>query len=107
MRAQDIKMPGKSGKRVFLAHAGDLAKKKAFAVLKDLRGKGFLVAESLSKESLKAQLKVADKEGIAIALILGQKEIYENSIIVRDLVNGLQEAVSLDKLAEEIKKRHK
>jgi histidyl-tRNA synthetase len=105
MRAKEIAMSGKSGKRVFLAHAGDLAKKKAFAVLKDLRGRGFLVAESLSKESLKAQLKVADKEGIALALILGQKEIYENSIIVRDLTNGLQEAVLLEKLPEEIKKR--
>jgi histidyl-tRNA synthetase len=107
MRAKEIAMAGKSTKRVFLAHAGDLAKKKAFAVLKDLRGKGFLVVEALSKESLKAQLKVADKEGIALALILGQKEIYENSIIVRDLTNGLQEAVSLEKLAEEIKKRQK
>jgi len=107
MRAKEITVPGKSSKRVFLAHAGDLAKKKAFAVLKDLRAKGFLVAEALSKDSLKNQLKVADKEGISLALILGQKEIYENSIIVRDLVNGLQEAVSLDKLAEEIKKRQK
>jgi histidyl-tRNA synthetase len=107
MRAKEIAMNGKSGKRVFLAHAGDLAKKKAFALLKDLRGRGFLVTESLSKESLKAQLKVADKEGIALALILGQKEIYENTIIIRDLVNGLQEAVSLEKLGDEIKKRQK
>jgi histidyl-tRNA synthetase len=107
MRAKEIAVGGKNPKRVFLAHAGDLAKKKAFAILKDLRGRGFLVAESLSKESLAAQLKVADKEGIALALILGQKEIYENSIIVRDLTNGLQEAVPLEKLAEEIKKRQK
>ncbi len=107
MRAKEIAISGKSGKRVFLAHAGDLAKKKAFAILKDLRGRGFLVAESLSKESLAAQLKVADREGIALALILGQKEIYENSIIVRDLTNGLQEAVPLEKLVEEIKKRQK
>ena len=107
MRAKEITFNGKSSKRVFLAHAGDLAKKKAFAILKDLRGRGFLVSESLAKESLAAQLKVADREGIALALILGQKEIYENSIIVRDLVNGLQEAVPLEKLADEIKKRQK
>jgi histidyl-tRNA synthetase len=107
MRAKEIAISGKSGKRVFLAHAGDQAKKKAFAILKDLRGRGFLVAESLSKESLAAQLKVADREGIALALILGQKEIYENTIIVRDLTNGLQEAVPLEKLVEEIKKRQK
>jgi histidyl-tRNA synthetase len=107
MRAKEIAMPGKSPKRVFLAHAGDLAKKRAFAILKDLRSRGFLVAESLSKESLASQLKAADREGIALALILGQKEIYEDSIIVRDLTNGLQEAVPLAKLAEEIKKRQK
>jgi histidyl-tRNA synthetase len=107
LRAKEIVFGGKSPKRVFLAHAGDLAKKKAFAILKDLRGRGFLVAESLAKESLAAQLKVADKEGIGLALILGQKEIYENSIIIRDLINGAQEAVPLEKLGEEIKKRQK
>jgi len=107
LRAKEIAFNGRSGKRVFLAHAGDLAKKKAFAILKDLRGRGFLVTESLAKESLAAQLKVADKEGIALALILGQKEIYENTIIIRDLVNGLQEAVPMEKLGEEIKKRQK
>ncbi len=107
MRAKEIAVNGRSGKRMFLAHAGSQAKKKAFAILKDLRDRGFLVSESLSKESLSSQLKVADKEGIALALILGQKEIYENSIIVRDLTNGLQEAVPLEKLVEEIKKRQK
>jgi histidyl-tRNA synthetase len=50
---------------------------------------------------------VADKEGIGLALILGQKEIYENSIIIRDLINGAQEAVPLEKLGEEIKQRQK
>ena len=105
MRAKEIAMPPKQARRVFLAHAGELAKQKAFALLKDLRARGVTVSEALAKESLKAQLKVADKEGIGLALILGQKEIYEKSIIVRDLVSGLQEAVQLEKLPDEIKKR--
>jgi histidyl-tRNA synthetase len=107
MKAKDIDVPERNGRRVFLAHAGDLAKKKAFALLKELRSRGIMVSEALAKESLKAQLKVADKEGIAVALILGQKEIYENSVIVRDLRSGVQEAVLLEKLPEEIKKRLK
>ncbi len=107
MKAKEINPPSKVSKRVFLAHAGDLAKKKAFALLKDLRSWGFTVSEALARESLKAQLKAADKEGIGLALILGQKEIYENSVIVRDLVSGVQEAVLLEKLQEEIKKRLK
>ena len=107
MKAKEIAVAAKNGKRVFLAHAGDLAKKKAFALLKELRSRDIMVSEALAKESLKAQLKSADKEGIGLALILGQKEIYENSVIVRDLVTGVQEAVLLEKLPEEIKKRLK
>jgi histidyl-tRNA synthetase len=105
LKARETVFPPRVLKRVFLAHAGDLAKKKSFALLKMLRDQGIVVAEALSKESLGAQLKVADKEGIALALILGQKEIYEKSIIIRDLVTGLQEAITQEKLVDEVKRR--
>jgi histidyl-tRNA synthetase len=118
MRAKEVSMGGggnsneahrgkaaANSKKVFLVHAGNLAKKKAFLLLQTLRERGIAVSEALSKESLAAQLKAANKEGITIALILGQKEIYENSVIIRDLTNGVQEAVLLDKLPEELKRR--
>lgn len=105
MKALAIAPPARAQKRVFLVHAGDQAKKKAFGLLAELRKQGVTVAESLSKESLSAQLKVADKERTGLALILGQKEIYEKSIIVRDLRSGLQEAVPQERVVEEIKKR--
>jgi histidyl-tRNA synthetase len=105
LRAKEISFTAKNRPRVFLVHAGELAKKKSFALLKELRNKGIIVVESLAKESLGAQLKVADKEGIGLALILGQKEIYENSVIIRDLTSGAQEAIALEKLPDEIKRR--
>lgn len=105
MKARSISFPERREKKVFVVHAGELAKKKAFALARDLRTQGIDVAESLAKESLAAQLKAANKEGIAIALILGQKEIYEDAVILRDLKNGTQESVSLAKLTTEIKKR--
>jgi len=105
MKAREIALPVRNQKKVFLVHAGDLAKQKAFGLLQSLRARGIFVAESLAKESLAAQLKVADKEGISLALILGQKEIYEKSIIIRDLKTGLQEAIPQEKLVDEIKKR--
>jgi histidyl-tRNA synthetase len=105
LRAKEVSFAGKNSKRVFLAHAGELAKKKSFALLKILRNKGIIVVEALAKESLKAQLKTADKEGIGVALILGQKEIYEDTVIIRDLTSGAQEAVSIEKLPDEIKRR--
>jgi len=65
MRAKEIVPPSRAAKRVFLAHAGTLAKKNAFALREELRKSGICVVEALAKESLGAQLKVADKDGIA------------------------------------------
>ncbi len=107
MRAKGIVVPPRSVKRVFLAHAGTLAKKNAFALREELRRSGIYVAEALAKDSLGAQLKAADKEGVGIALILGQKEVYEKSVIVRDLGAGTQESVLIEKIVDEIKRRLK
>lgn len=107
MKAQEVKMPGKNMKKVFLIHVGELAKKKSLRVIEDLRKAGIGVSEALGRESLKAQMKTADKEGFEIALIFGQREIFEESIIIRNLKNSLQETVQLGKLVEEIKHRMK
>jgi histidyl-tRNA synthetase len=107
MRAKEIVVPPRTVKKVFLAHAGSLAKKNAFVLREKLLASGVGVAEALSKESLGAQLKVADKEGLTLALILGQKEIYEKSVIVRDLAAGTQESVLIEKVVDDIKKRLK
>lgn len=107
MKAREITPSAKSPKRIFVAHAGELAKKKALVLLDSLRAEGILVSEALAKESLAAQLKAANKEGAPLVLIVGQKEIYESSVIVRDMRTGLQESVSLDKIAAEVKKRIK
>ncbi len=107
MKAREIAVPCRLQKKVFLVHVGDVAKKHAFSLLRDLRKSGISVSESLAKDSLNAQLRTADKEGLGIALILGQKEIYEKSIIIRDLATGNQEPVLVEKLVEEVKKRLK
>ncbi|MBI2888632.1 MAG: histidine--tRNA ligase [Candidatus Liptonbacteria bacterium] len=105
MKMQGLVPVLKSRTVVFVAHAGDLAKRKSFRFVEELRRAGIHVKEALAKESLKAQLKSADKEGARLALIFGQREIYEGTVIVRDLGSGLQETVPLDAIVEEIKKR--
>ena len=105
LKAQEAKPPIKSHKKVFLIHVGETAKKKSLNVIEDLRLEGIQVAESLGRESMKAQLKTADKEGFEIALIFGQQEVFEKSIIIRNLRTSLQETVPLERLAIEVKKR--
>jgi len=105
IKSQNINLGIKSKPKIFLIHIGDLAKKKSLLLIEELRKADIAVTESLAKESLKAQLRVADKIGSPLALIFGQKEAFEESIIIRDLKTGLQEVVSLKKLAGVIKKK--
>lgn len=107
MKAQGVSAPVKTPRKAFIIHVGELAKKKSLRIIEELRKANVSVTEALSRESLKAQLKMADREGANLALILGQKEIFEGSIIIRDLRNSLQENVPLDRMVEEIKKRLK
>ena len=107
MKAQEVKLPVRIRRKVFLIHVGELAKKKSLTIIENLRKAGISTSESLGRESLKAQLRLADKEKMDLALIIGQKEIFEESIIIRDLRNSIQETVQITKLADEIKKRLK
>lgn len=94
-------------RKVFLTQLGELAKRKSLKLFEDFRKARIPVAESLSKDSLKTQLRSADKTGAIYSLILGQKEALEGTIIIRDMCNGKQETVKLEKAVKEIQKRLK
>ena len=105
MKIMEISGLIKPKAKVFLIQIGKPAKKKAFLLIEEFHKAGIKVIESLGRESLRAQLKIADKEEIEIALIIGQREVFEESIIIRDMKNGVQETVPLSKVVDEIKKR--
>jgi len=60
--------------KVFLIAIGDLAKQQALKYLEILRKVKIPAAESFAHESLKAQLRQADKAEIPFVVIIGQKE---------------------------------
>ncbi|MBI5401208.1 histidine--tRNA ligase [Candidatus Wolfebacteria bacterium] len=107
LKASGKTMPMKNPPRVFLIHIGEAAKKKSLVMIEEFRKNNIRVSESFGRESLKSQLRMADKEKTELALILGQKEVFEESIIIRDMKNSTQETVSLKKVMEEVKKRLK
>ena len=93
--------------KVFLAQLGDLPKKKSLKLMEEFRKAKIPMAESLGRDSLRAQFARADKLGVEYTLILGQKEVLENSIVIRKMDTGEQETVKLEFLVEEVKKRLK
>ena len=93
--------------QIFLSQLGNLAKRKSLKLMEDFRREGILISESLGRDSLKTQLKIADKIGVKYTLILGQKEALEGTIIIRDMTSGRQETVKLERIVREIKKKLK
>ena len=77
----------------------------AFSYFEKLRNEDFVVKANFSKRSLKEQLDMAKKQNAKFVLILGQKEVNENTIILRDMESGIQEVLNADKAIKEINKR--
>lgn len=90
---------------IFLAQLGVEAAKHIFSLFEKLRSSGLRVVSNFSKEGLKQQLEIANKLGVTYTVILGQKELLDGTIIIRDMENGIQEVVDLNKICEELKKR--
>ncbi len=107
LRMQNVSVVPRGRPKLFLIHIGDLAKKKSLKIIEALREAGIPVRESLGRASLKAQLKLADKLESPLALIFGQKEAFEETIIIRNLESGAQETVPLTKMPEAIRRKLK
>ncbi len=105
MKKRKIKPYEHEKPQVFLAQVGITAKRKALSLFEELRSKGILVYEDFSRDALSSQLSRAEELGTRYTLILGKKELAEGEIIIRDMKEGKQEKVKLDKVVKEIKKR--
>ncbi|MBI1971421.1 MAG: ATP phosphoribosyltransferase regulatory subunit, partial [Candidatus Wildermuthbacteria bacterium] len=107
MKEKQLFTPPSPQYRIFLAQLGDAAKKKSIKLLEAMREANIRIAESVGRDSLRAQLAKADKLQVEYTLILGQREVLDNTIVIRKMETGTQETVRIDKALEEIKKRLK
>lgn len=89
--------------KIYFIQIGLDAKLKSLNVIEILRKAHIPIMQALSKDTLAQQLGIAEKSGVPYALIFGQKEALEGSVIVRDMEKHSQNTVSLDKLLEYIK----
>ncbi len=92
---------------VFFCQLGEAARRKGLNIFEDFRKADVSIAEAFGKGSLKAQLETADKRNAKIALILGQKEVLDGTIIIRDMDSGGQEIVNVEKVVSIVKKQLK
>lgn len=89
---------------VCFVQIGIEAKLKSLQVIEMLRETKIPTYQSLSRDKLSSQLQIAENLKIPYAIIMGQKEAMENSVIVRSMANRSQETVFLPELPKYLKK---
>jgi histidyl-tRNA synthetase len=95
--------PEKDHVDIYVACIGDNAKGEAMSIISELHDMGVHARGAIGKASLKSQLKNADKFGAKWTLILGEVEVREGIIILRNMKEGIQERISIDNVAERVR----
>lgn len=89
---------------IFLAQVDVSAKSRAMVLFKELLNKGFNVKQAFHLDGLKEQLEEARNVKAKTVLILGKKELSEETILFRDTESGVQEIIAQKDLISRIEK---
>jgi histidyl-tRNA synthetase len=104
MKKKQIKFQREKKPKIFLVQIGELARKKSLKLLEEFRKENIPIYEAIGKDSLKSQMKLADKFAVKYVLILGQQEALNDEILLRDMEIGKQKKLKLKNLVKEVKK---
>jgi histidyl-tRNA synthetase len=105
LRQQGVVPPALPAPRVQVSPLGQAARLPALRMTAELRENGIGALLAFGSRSLKSQLKSADKAGIAYTLILGDQELANDVIVVRNMVSSQQETVALDSVVDWLRAR--
>jgi histidyl-tRNA synthetase len=101
----EIDIPEPVMTEVTLVQIGDKARKTCLPLISKMEDAGIKATCILGKDSLKSQIRMAVKLKAKIALIIGQREVLDKSVIIRDMVDGVQETVKIDKIIDVLKRK--
>jgi len=79
---------------VFGVPLGDEAKAKLVVIAQQLRAQGIRVDLAYGNRGVKGAMKAADRSGAALALVLGDRDIADGTVGIKNLATGDQESVS-------------
>ncbi|MBP3781489.1 MAG: histidine--tRNA ligase [Selenomonas sp.] len=84
----------------FVVALGDVAQGAAFKLLTKLRQAGFKAGMDYAGRSMKAQMKQANKANARFALIIGEDEVKEACVQLKDMEKSEQQKVSFDNIVD-------
>ena len=87
---------------IYFVSRGQKAESQALVIAQQLRQKGWQVELDLTGSNFGKQFKRADRSGAKLCLILGDAELTENTIQLKNLTTGEQKAINQSDLIESL-----
>ncbi|HCY8239467.1 TPA: histidine--tRNA ligase [Staphylococcus aureus] len=89
---------------LFIVTMGDQADRYAVKLLNRLRHNGIKADKDYLQRKIKGQMKQADRLGAKFTIVIGDQELENNKIDVKNMTTGESETIELDALVEYFKK---
>jgi len=93
LKKQEVLIPEMVKTDIFVVQLGERAKSKVVDLISQLEQIGLRVSSLMGKESIQTQLKAASDLNSPIALIIGDQEVHDRNVIMRDMHDRAQETV--------------
>ena len=90
---------------VYIGSIGDAGFKKAQAIGFELRKNGICAEYDTLKRSVKAQLKYANKINAKFSIVIGENEVLNDCVNLKNMQESNQEEIKLSMLKDELLKR--
>ena len=84
--------------KIYLIGLGDAVRPTMLKILGEARKAGLIMEFDSLRRSIKSQMREANKIGASLAIIIGDKELKDKSVQIKDLKNGQQESISIDSI---------
>lgn len=103
LEAANVPVPFPAGLTAFVCPLGEAARAACVNLLSHLRSAGVAADMSYSGRKMKALLEQADKAGATYALIVGDDEVEQGTVQVRELRTAQQTSVPAAHIAEALR----
>jgi histidyl-tRNA synthetase len=100
MEEEGAPLSPERGPACFVVAVGEAAGDQARRLVVELRDAGLAAATAFEERPLKAQLRMADRAGARLVAIVGDRELAEDAVTLRRLVDGVQKSVPRDAVVE-------
>jgi histidyl-tRNA synthetase len=103
LQTQKATLAGRAGRRVLVLAVNDALKVEALKIAQMLRSAGVVVEFEIMGRKMGKALEDADKRNADYAVIVGERELKEAAVTLKNLAKREQSTVSIKELAEKIK----